>query len=201
MSSKLNKKTESESDISSESDSEQSEKEYEGVMPFTKLIDVKKYIKSDIFTDDDKLHDRIDELNLSDIRKSIKHIFTYIDDRIVYHGVSCTFNLVKLYKYKDSKTKKDYYLILNFDLEGDEDDFFANIEYILDMYDNVEDMLNSNIIVMNKEDFKPEEFLDRYHIGELRFIIQFFNSFYSTSKAAAEYFKYITSMFEKFKKE
>lgn len=155
-------------------------------MRFTDLLenfDVVKYLQKSYRED-------VSELKLEDMLKDAKLIFDYLDNRIAYHGRECSYRCLKLYKYKD------LYLVMYFDLEGDEDDMFQEVRHqivchhthdpaeieIDESHDThklcFENFLNDNIDVIDYP-IDISRFIKTHRIAEIYSIVQLFKAFYS----------------------
>jgi hypothetical protein len=163
---------------------QENENDAEKINKFFKIIDsskLKRYISKIFISGNDN---NIDTIELEKIDKNIKLIFEFTD--ITDSNYLC----VKLYKYKD------YYIILHFDLEGNQKDLFQSIDYQISHYNgNVIKLLNDNIEVIDITDFDLYNFISKYKITQLSTIINLFKLFYDKNNARTKYIEYMNFKF------
>ena len=194
------------SERSEESETESQESEDVNRILFTDIFDIKNFVKSKTFKYGKTPFNNVSEINLADVDKNIEVIIPTIVTRntIVRHGRGCEFECVTLYKYKE------YYIIFSFELIGDEDDSFDNVEEVFSIsedtkykekYENVKRILNDkNYVIFIHEkyfDFERDFISAKNNFVEMVHIIEAFKKFYSTDLKLAKlkYVNYVSSMF------
>jgi len=101
--------------------------------------------------------------------------FVLIVDKLIndipFRGGS--FESIQLFKYGK------YYIILEFSLDGNGDDKFQTIENVLDDYENIFDMLDSNSTIIPESEFDADRFVKDNLIKSFDSILQFYRNFYT----------------------